>query len=288
MDSRLRSLAEQLDANVIARREFLRKAAIVTGGTAAGLGVRRTRWPMPRPEPKLRVWLFKSFVTNSNDILAKQVEAWAKERKVAGRDGLGDLRRPRAEVRGRHRGGEPARHRRDELSGADALQAGAPRRVAARQGHRGRAGRAAPARRALRRVRRSVPRGGPPELAGWVLHPQGPPRRQGHQAAEALRPRRGRDGEEDAGPVQGPVGPRVRRSTAPTTATASCRTSSGATAGAPGTRTASRRSAPRSSSRTWRPCSSRWTPSRSTRSSRRVSWRGPTSTTTRPTWRASW
>ena len=32
--------------------------------------------------PKLRVWLFKSFVTDSNDILARQVEAWGKERKV--------------------------------------------------------------------------------------------------------------------------------------------------------------------------------------------------------------
>ena len=31
---------------------------------------------------KLRVWLFKSFVTAGNDILAKHVEAWAKERKV--------------------------------------------------------------------------------------------------------------------------------------------------------------------------------------------------------------
>ena len=32
--------------------------------------------------PKLRVWLFKSFVTDCNDILAKHIEAWAKERKV--------------------------------------------------------------------------------------------------------------------------------------------------------------------------------------------------------------
>ena len=30
----------------------------------------------------MRVWLFKSFVTDCNDILAKQIEAWAKERKV--------------------------------------------------------------------------------------------------------------------------------------------------------------------------------------------------------------
>ena len=39
MDHRLRHLAEQLDAGLIARREFLRKAAVITGGTAAGLGV---------------------------------------------------------------------------------------------------------------------------------------------------------------------------------------------------------------------------------------------------------
>jgi multiple sugar transport system substrate-binding protein len=81
MDSRLRSLAEQLDANVIARREFLRKSALITGGTAAGLGV-LSKMAHAQTGPKLRVWLFKSFVTNSNDILAKQVEAWAKERKV--------------------------------------------------------------------------------------------------------------------------------------------------------------------------------------------------------------
>ena len=81
MDSRLRSLAEQLDANVMARREFLRKAAVVTGGTAAGLAM-LNKMAHAQTGPKLRVWLFKSFVTNSNDILAKQVEAWAKERKV--------------------------------------------------------------------------------------------------------------------------------------------------------------------------------------------------------------
>ena len=37
MDSRLRGLAEQLDAGLIARRAFLRTAALVTGGAAAGL-----------------------------------------------------------------------------------------------------------------------------------------------------------------------------------------------------------------------------------------------------------
>jgi multiple sugar transport system substrate-binding protein len=81
MDPRLRSLSEQLDAGLIARREFLRKAAIVTGGTAAGLDVLRTM-AHAQPKTKLRVWLFKSFVTNANDVLGRQIEAWAKERKV--------------------------------------------------------------------------------------------------------------------------------------------------------------------------------------------------------------
>ena len=31
---------------------------------------------------KLRIWLFKSFVTAGNDVVAKQVEAWAKEKNV--------------------------------------------------------------------------------------------------------------------------------------------------------------------------------------------------------------
>jgi ABC-type glycerol-3-phosphate transport system substrate-binding protein len=33
-------------------------------------------------KPKLRVWLFKSFVTAGNDVLARHVEAWGKERNV--------------------------------------------------------------------------------------------------------------------------------------------------------------------------------------------------------------
>jgi len=81
MDRRIRQLAEQLDGGVIARREFLRKTAAITGGTAAGLGVLR-KMAHAQSGPKLRVWLFKSFVTKSNDILARQVEEWAKERKV--------------------------------------------------------------------------------------------------------------------------------------------------------------------------------------------------------------
>src|SRR5438067_11583204 len=80
MDRRLADLADQLAAGLMARREFLRKAAVITGGTAAGVGVLNT---MAHAQgPKLRVWLFKSFVTDCNDVLAKHVEQWAAERKV--------------------------------------------------------------------------------------------------------------------------------------------------------------------------------------------------------------
>ncbi|HXJ83849.1 MAG TPA: extracellular solute-binding protein [Candidatus Methylomirabilis sp.] len=81
MDHRLRDLADRLDAGLIARREFLRKAAVITGGTAAGLDALRTM-AAAQPKTKLRVWLFKSFVTAGNDVVAKQVEAWAKEKNV--------------------------------------------------------------------------------------------------------------------------------------------------------------------------------------------------------------
>ncbi len=81
MDQQLRNLAEQLDAGLVGRREFLRKAAVVTGGTAAGLGVLH-KMASAQTKPKLRVWLFKSFVTNANDVLARQIEAWAKARNV--------------------------------------------------------------------------------------------------------------------------------------------------------------------------------------------------------------
>ncbi len=81
MDRRIRNLADQLDAGLMARREFLRKSAVITGGTAAGLHVLRSM-AHAQSGPKLRVWLFKSFVTAGNDVLAKQIEAWGTERKV--------------------------------------------------------------------------------------------------------------------------------------------------------------------------------------------------------------
>jgi ABC-type glycerol-3-phosphate transport system substrate-binding protein len=81
MDRRLRRLAEQLEANLIARREFLRGAAVLTGSAAAGQAVLR-RMASAQSRPKLRIWLFKSFVTAGNDVLARHVETWAKERNV--------------------------------------------------------------------------------------------------------------------------------------------------------------------------------------------------------------
>src|SRR6266436_5578954 len=81
MDSRLKNLTEQLDAGLIARREFLRKAAIVTGGTAAGLHALRGM-ASAQAKTKLRLWLFKSFVTAGNDVVAKQIETWAKDKNV--------------------------------------------------------------------------------------------------------------------------------------------------------------------------------------------------------------
>ena len=81
MDNRLKDLAEKLDAGLTARREFLRKAAVVTGGTAVGLKALEGM-AGAQSGTKLRVWLFKSFVTAGNDVLEKQIQNWAKDRKV--------------------------------------------------------------------------------------------------------------------------------------------------------------------------------------------------------------
>jgi multiple sugar transport system substrate-binding protein len=81
MDRKIKDLAEQLDAGLIGRREFLRKTAIVTGGTAAGLKALEGM-AGAQSQTKLRVWLFKSFVTDGNEVLEKQIQTWAKDRKV--------------------------------------------------------------------------------------------------------------------------------------------------------------------------------------------------------------
>ena len=82
MDRRIAALAEQVEANVISRRQVS-----PAGGDHHRRHRRRARtccarWRARRRRPKLRVWLFKSFVTDCNEILAKHIEAWAKERKV--------------------------------------------------------------------------------------------------------------------------------------------------------------------------------------------------------------
>ena len=81
IDQRLHRLAEEYDAGFVSRREFLRRAALVTGGAAAGLSALGTM-AHAQSGAKLRVWLFKSFVTAGNEALARHIEAWAKDRKV--------------------------------------------------------------------------------------------------------------------------------------------------------------------------------------------------------------
>ena len=54
MDRQFRALVDQVAAGVIARREFLRKTAILTGGTAAGLHA-LGRLAEAQPKGKLRV-----------------------------------------------------------------------------------------------------------------------------------------------------------------------------------------------------------------------------------------
>jgi len=63
-DARLKGLAAELDAGLIARREFLRKSATITGGTAVGLSVLRGM-ASAQPKTRLRIWLFKSYVTGA-------------------------------------------------------------------------------------------------------------------------------------------------------------------------------------------------------------------------------
>jgi ABC-type glycerol-3-phosphate transport system substrate-binding protein len=81
MDRRIKSLAEQVESHVISRREFVRRTALITGSTAVGVHT-LGRMASAQAKPKMRVWLFKSFVTDCNEILNKQVDAWAAERKV--------------------------------------------------------------------------------------------------------------------------------------------------------------------------------------------------------------
>src|SRR4029450_13216257 len=55
--------------------------ALITG--SAGVGTHALgSMASAQAKPKLRAWLFKSFVTDCNEILAKHIEAWAKERNV--------------------------------------------------------------------------------------------------------------------------------------------------------------------------------------------------------------
>src|SRR2546422_3511493 len=116
MDSRLRGLAEQLDAHEISRREFLRRSAVITGGAAAGLHVLGS---MAHAQgPKLRVWLFKSYVTAGNDILAKKVEAGAAARKAHVEFDWGTFRGREQKVVAAIQGRDPPHIPREEYQGA--------------------------------------------------------------------------------------------------------------------------------------------------------------------------
>ena len=197
-DPRLRKAAEALDAGLIARREFLRRAAVVTGGTAVGLDVLKSM-ASAQAKPKLRVWLFKSFVTAGNDVLAKHVEAWAKERNV-------DVEMDWATFGDREQkfvaaieAGNPPDLAEMNIPGADALQAALRDVTKLATEIAGARGGLLPFAERVDEVRREVPAACPRyAMIGGLLHPQGHHGGQGPQAAQGLRPRRDRVGQEDA------------------------------------------------------------------------------------------
>ena len=284
-DARLRRDAEKLDAGRIARREFLRRAAVVTGGTAAGLEVLRSM-AVAQARPKLRVWLFKSFVTAANDVLARHIELWAKDRNVEVEldwATFGD--REQKFVAAIEAGNPPdiaemnvygpMRYRpalRDVTKLAGDI-------AAARGG-------LLPFAERLMKFEGQAPSGGPLLHDDGVLHPQGHHGGQGPEAAQGVRPRRGRVREEDAGCGEAPLGVRqtLNRSDDGDGFMQNILWDYGGGVwdkdGKPALATASSRKTPRR-------CSSPLTPSRSTRSSRPASWAGPTCRTTRRTSPAS-
>ncbi len=287
MDNRLKNLAEQLDAGLIARREFLRKAAVITGGTAAGLHALRGMAPA-QAKTKLRVWLFKSFVTAGNDIVARQVEAWGKERNVEVEMDWATFGDREQKFVAAIEAGNPPDMAEMNIYGPMRYKAGPPRRQQARRGHRQVQGRAPALRGARHAVRRQVPGRRPLLDDDRVLHPQGHHGSQGPQGAQGLRSRRGRVRQEGAGPGQGPLrlrpdpeplGRRRRLHVQHPLELRRGRVGQGRQARA-------RHRLPQAEHS--RRSSSRSTRSRSTGSSLRASWAGPTCPTTSPTWRASW
>ena len=287
MDTRLRNLAEQLDAGLIARREFLRKAAVITGGTAAGLHALREHGAAPRRRP--------SCASGSSRASSPRATTCSPSRSRRGR------RSKNVEVEM-----DWATFGDREQKFVAAIEAGNPPDIAEMNIYgpmRYKAalrdvsklasdiaaaqGRPAALRRARHEVRRQVPRRRPLLDDHRVLHPQGHHGGQGPQAAQGLRSRRGRVRQEDPGPVQGPLGLRPDAEPLGRRRRLHAQHPLGLRRGRLGQGRQARARHDLPQAEHWRRCSSRWTPSRSTRSSRPASWAGPTCPTTRPTWRAS-
>ena len=244
MDRRIRQLAEQVDAHHISRREFVRRTALITGGTAVGLGVLELDGARPgrprcasgssRASSPAATTSWPSRSRRGRRSGRSQVEMdWAtfgdREQKFVAAIEAGN---PPDLAEMNYQG--PMRYRpalRDVTKLAKDLAARAGRPAALRRARR-------------RRSTASTPASPRLVFGGGLLHPQGHHGGQGPQDAEGLRPRRPRVRQEVPGSVQGPLGLRPDAEPLATTATASCRTSCGTTAAAPGTRTASPRWAP--------------------------------------------
>ncbi len=185
MDTRLKNLAEQLDAGLIARREFLRKAAVITGGTAAGLHALRGMAPA-QAKTKLRVWLFKSFVTAGNDVVAKQIEAWAKEKNVEVEMDWATFGDREQKFVASIEAGNPPDLARDEYLGAAAVQGGTARHEQGRNRDCDGQGWPAALCRTGHEVGRQVPRCSAVLDDHRVFHSQGHHGGQGPQGAQGL------------------------------------------------------------------------------------------------------
>ena len=185
MDSRLKDLAEKLDAGLIARREFLRNAAVITGGTAAGLQALKGM-AGAQSATKLRVWLFKSFVTAGNDVLEKQVQNWAKERKVTVEIDWATFGDREQKFVAAIEAGNPPDIAEMNINGPMRYKAGAQGREQGGGRHRHRARGHAPLRRQVHEGGRQVLRRATLRHDHRLLHPQGHHGGQGPQAAHRL------------------------------------------------------------------------------------------------------
>src|SRR5262245_18491103 len=218
---------------------------------------------------KLRVWLFKSFVTAGNDVLEKQVQTWAKDRKVTVETDWATFSdREQKFVTGIEAGNPP------DIA---EMNINGPMRYKA-------------ALKDVTKVASDIPaaRGGMLPFGDRAMNFDGKyygvPRysmttvfyiRKDLMEAKGLKPPPSTIQAWWISPRRLRIRPRTssasgRRSTGPTTATASWETSSGTTAGACGIRTASPSLPPRSTTRISRRSSSPSIPSPSTRSSRRA------------------